>query len=421
MSEKTGWNWESGEKTVQDLSKTSEEVRWLEEWHASPDGEKIACVACTDDAEFSFVVNGEVMENRFEKAICPKFTPDGRLAALVSLDMEWTVAEDGNAWEETYGFLWDMQFGNGSLSVGVQQDMQYGMVVNGTIWDELFENANSFALSPCGKHSAAAVQVQALAQADIFTFQDGVFSLAVDGKVWDMRAMNFWTPVFSNEGGHVACQARKSLYDYTIAVDGKFWSKDFACVWEPSFNPADGSVVAPVRMNGKWGMAKDGEILWQPQFTQLWQQQYSQDGKTLWAICSPKYGKFTVCRDAKPWDCGYLSVTDLSVSPDGNRAAAVGRTPDKGYNVIVDGTAWNGRYDMIWKPIFSDNGSNVAVKVKKGERYNVLVDGKACKEDFDMVFDPVFSPDGTSVLIKGIQGGVYKRIVAPVADFRKEA
>ncbi|WP_018126009.1 electron transfer complex subunit TmcD [Desulfovibrio oxyclinae] len=421
MTDTNGWNWEPGKKTVQNLSEISEDVRWTEEWHASPDGETVACVACTDDAEFSFVVNGEVLENRFEKAICPKFTPDGSLAALVSLDMEWTVAVDGKPWEETYGFLWDMQFGGGKLAVAVQQDMKYGMIVDGKPWDQLFENANQYKLSACGTRSAAAVQAESMGPADIFGFQEGIFSLAVDGKLWDLRAMNVYTPVFSADAGSVACQTRKTLYDYTIAVDGKFWSKDFACVWEPCFNPADKSVVAPVRVSGRWGMARNAEIIWEPRFSQLWQQQFSPDGSALWAICATDFGKFTVCRDAKPWDCTFGAVVDLSLSHDGRRAAALGHNRDSGYNVIVDGTTWSGDYDMAWKPVFSPDGSAVAAKVKKGGRYNIVLDGKPYSEDFDMVFDPVFSPEGDKVLVKGIRNGAYERIVATVGDFRKEA
>lgn len=416
MQNTNGWNWESGRKT-ETFSECAQNSEWLEEWHVSPDGETVAFVACTDAAEFGMCVNGTLSEEKYEKIICPKFTEDGKLVTFVSQDMEWFVSVDGKAWEEGYGFLWDMKSANGKVAVAAQQDMRYGMVHEGKLWDPLFENANNFTLSPDGSKTAAAVQVESLDQADIFKFQKGIFKVAVDGVAMGDMFVNVYNPVFNADASKIACEVRKSLYDYSIAVDGKSWDTDFNGVWAPTFNPTSGAVVAPVRVGGKWGMAENGSLIWQAKYAQLWKQRFTESGD-LWAVCAPEFGKFTMVKNDSPWNVTAAVVYDVAVSPDGSRAAAVARGEDRKYSVMADNKVWPGKFDMVWRPVFSADGAHCAARVDKGDKQTIQLDGKLFGEEFDECFEPAFSPDGTKVLVKARNGAEYVRIVADLGEFK---
>ncbi len=417
MQDTSGWNWDPGKRVVFDTAKIAGEVQWMEEMFISPDGEKAGCVACTAEAEFGVCVNGEFWEERYEKAITPAFTPDGRFMVIVSSDMEWTPAVDGKSWEAGYGFVWGTKFAADSIAVCIQQDMKYGMSLNGEVWPTLYENANNWALSADGKSTAAAVQVERLAAADIAAFKQGVFSIAVNGKAWDEVFMNCYTPAFDPAGKRVACQVRRTLYDYSIAVDGKVWSNNFQCVWEPLFHPVTGQVFAPVRLGGKWGMAADGEVVWSTKWTQLWQPQFNADGSSLYAIGAVDFGKFTVIKNKAAWPVTFPVVRDMVLCPAGERVAAVGKTKDDNYHVVVEGKVWDGDYDMLFAPVFSPDSKHVAIRGKKDDKWVVVVDGKPYSEGFDHSYEPVFSDDSSKVLIKGEQAGKAVRIVAEVKDF----
>ncbi len=418
MQDTGGWNWEPGKKVVFDTSQIAGEVQWIEELYASPDGEKAGCVACTDEAEFGVCVNGEFWEDRYEKAVTPKFTPDGRFVVTVSADMEWTLAVDGQSWPEGYGFVWHQLFGGETIACAVQQDMRYGMSVNGEIWGNLYDNANNFSISADGTRTACAVQVKGMAAADIAAFKAGVFSIAVDGEAWDEQFINCYTPVFSADNSKVACQVRRTLYDYTIAVNGKTWDANFQGTWEPVFNPLSAEVFAPVRVAGKWGMARDGQIDWEAKWAQLWKPQFSADVSNLFAICAVDYGKFTVIRNKAPWQVSFPVMRDLVLCPAGQRAAAIATLDaNTTYTVVVDGKPWQTTFDMLFAPVFSPDSNHVAVRGLIGDKWVVAVNDKIYAQSFDRAFDPVFNSDATKVLIKGAQEGKALRIVANVKDF----
>ncbi|MGE4552132.1 MAG: electron transfer complex subunit TmcD [Desulfovibrionaceae bacterium] len=418
MIDTSGWDWSPGKREVADTAAFAEGAQWVEEFQASPDGEKLAVVVRTEDEDFAVRINGEDWgEDRYEKAYNLRFAPDGRLMACVSVDMEWTMAVDGESWPEGYGFIMRPRFVADSVFCGIQQDMRYGCSLNGAAWETLYDNANQFAADAAGEHTAAVIQAEPLAQADIYKYQSGIFTVAVDGTPWAERFVNCYTPVFAPDASKVACQVRRSLYDYTIAVDGKVWGKNYQCVWEPAFNPATGAVVAPVRVGGKWGLAQDNDMIWDPLYFQLWQQQFSPCGKNIFAICAPSFGEFTVIKNKAPWGVTFPVVTDLRLSPDGQRACAIGRDGDARYHLMLDGAVWPGAYDMLFWPVFSPDSAHVAIRADKGGRQVILVDGKPYGEDFEQAFDPAFSPDSKSVLIKGLKNGKFTRIVAALSDF----
>ncbi|MDQ7834639.1 MAG: WD40 repeat domain-containing protein [Humidesulfovibrio sp.] len=416
MHPPTLWNWEPGQRVILPSVKCPETCAWIEEPHASPDGERLAMLASLADGGFTALVNGEPWENSFDKAWYPRFSPDGRLTAVVQADGMWTLAVDGEAWEESFDYLWGTQFSaeGDVIAACIQSGGEYGLCLDGTTWETLYENANQPTLSADGQSSAAVVQVGSLKPADLDDFAAGVFGVAVNGQSWGVSFMNVWTPTFDPAGKRVAAQVRTSLYDYSIVVDGNKWAANYGCVWEPRFNPATGSVVAPVRMAGAWGLAQDDQIIWEPKFAQCWHQVISQDGKNIAAIVAPQFGAFTVAVNGKPWAISQPVVTDLVVARQGETVAALGNTFNKDWRVMVDGRFWDGTWDMAWTPVISATGGHVAVKVEKAGRQTLVVDGRVYPREFTKVFEPAFSPDGTKLLIRALDKDAFLRIVAEV-------
>jgi hypothetical protein len=418
MGRISSWDWEIGQKTVVDSLSPLQEHEWQEEPYVSPDGETLAAIVKAGDEEFTVRTNNEVWESTFEKLWFLRYSPDGRLTALAQQDMEWAVAVDGEAWGDFNEYQWETKFSadGSSIAAMTKNDNTYSVALNGTPWDTYFENANQYALSANGTRTAAVVQVVSLGQADIEGFKKGVYSVAVDGTVWDSLYVNLWTPTFSPDASRVAAQARVGIYDYTIAVDNKPWAKTFNQVWEPVFHPG-GSVAAPVRIAGKWGVAQDGEILWAPKYAQCLYLQYPAKGEKLWAVVATGYGKFTACCDNVAWSSTFPTVTDLVVSPDGNRAGIIGSESNRNFRIVVDNKAWAGSYDMAWPVAFSADSKNCAAMVEKGGKFHVLINGKPFEKSFDRAWSPVFSEDGSKVLIRAIENNSYVRIVADVAKY----
>jgi hypothetical protein len=209
---------------------------------------------------------------------------------------------------------------------------------------------------------------------------------------------------------------RLNLYDYTIAVNGTPWTKTFACVWEPVFHPTRGTVMAPVRVQGKWALAENGEIIWGQRFIQLWQTQFSSDGKKLAAIVSPKFGRWTVAVDGFPWSATFGDmVTDLVFSPDGSRIAAT--VKDNGrWTVAADGRSWQNTFDAVGKPVFSQDGRQLAARVERNGKYTIAVNDRTWRNACDAAWDPVFHPGGDKILLRTIETGTYFRRVLPVAE-----
>ena len=419
MGKISSWDWEPGQKTVVKSLSPLEGHEWQEEPYVSPDGETIAAIVKVGDGEFSIRTNDSVWEATFEKIWYPKFSPDGRLTAICQQDMEWVLAVDGEMMGETTDYIWDTMFSeDGSVIATMCKSMeQYGMSVNGEPWENLYENVNMPALSKDGAHTAGVAQVESLGAADLEGFKRGVYSVVVDGTPWERRYVNVWSPVISPKGDSVAAACRTSVYNYTITVDDKPWDKIYNQVWEPVFNPKDGSVVAPVRIAGKWGVDRNGETLWAPRYVQCFYLQYDASGEKLWGVVATSYGQFTACVNNAPWGETFPTVSDLVVSPDGQRAAILASSYNEDFRIVVDGTPWSGTYDMAWPAVFSPDSKTVAAKVEKNGRYRILVNGKSYERDFDAVWPPIFSEDGTKVLIRAIENNSYVRIVAEVCNF----
>jgi hypothetical protein len=417
MDDHKHWDWTPGSRTIADLRRRAGDFEWREEFQVSPDGERIATVVKLGESS-TVCVSGDFWYLEFDKIWYVRYSPDGRLTALALVEGDWTLVVDEKLWPETYTYLWGTMFDRKgeNIAASVQQEMRYGMVTNGEIWGTLFENANSFTISPSGGSTAAVVQTVSLGQADTETFAKGCYSVAVNGDVWSRNFVNAWTPVFDRLGKRLAVQVRTTMQEYTIAVDGEAWPVTYPSVWEPCFD-SDGSVLAPVRPGPGWAIARDGRLVCKPEFTQLWGLQ-SVNGH-IYAIVAPRFGRWTVAIDCVPWRNDRAEALDqLTIHGASGRIAARAKL-DNRWTMIVDQRFWERKYDMVWGPVFSPDGSRVAAKVESGGRSTIAVDDRLYREEFDEVWEPIFGPDGDRILIRAIRGNDYLRIVAKLEEFAR--
>ena len=155
MQEPEAWNWEPGDQTVP-LNGWKNQYQWVEEPQASPDGESVAAIVKQDEAEFTICVNGAPWESSFEKIWHLRYSPDGRLAALVADTGAWTVACDGQSWENQFDYAWDLSFSpdGAHISVCIQQAMQYAMAAaKSAFWTLNTARPSSVAGISCVKSS----------------------------------------------------------------------------------------------------------------------------------------------------------------------------------------------------------------------------------------------------------------------------
>ena len=408
MEDQKRYDWEP---SVRKLGETEmlPETAWQEEWQISPDCESFAAVSALEDGTFTVRLNGALWETRTDKMYNCQFAPDGRLTALSQSDGEWAIVVDDAESEEHADYLWGTRFNKaGTIAVPMQTGMEYGMLVDGAPWEQLYTAATDFVLSETGK-TAAVVQTAGLGQADLEGFSKGIYTIAVDGQAWEECYLNAWSPCFDREGHRVASTVRVTPYEYTISINGQRWSETYPCAWEPIFEPKSGDVIAPIRKEGKWGLARNGSLFWKPMFAQCWAPQAAAtDGEYIWAVAAPSYGAFTVACNATPWNCRFPSVTDLVLSSDGKHAAALGSQNNSRFQIAVDGKVWDDAFDMAWPVVFSPAGDRAAAKVRRG-KFALYVDGNAVIENLDGVWNPTFSPDGTVLLFCSLKDGVFSR------------
>ena len=409
MEDQKRYDWEP---SVREIGNTAllPECAWQEEWQIAPDCESFAAVSALDDGTFTLRRNDALWETRSDKMYNCQFAPDGRLTALSQSDGEWSLVVDDEEGEEKADYLWGTRFNaQGTIAVPMQTGMEYGMLVNGAPWEQLYTAATDFVLSE-GGNTAAVVQIAGLGQADLEGFRKGIYTVAVNGEAWEESYLNAWSPCFDKEGHRVACTVRVTPYEYTISINGQRWGETYPCAWEPVFEPQSGDVIAPIRKEGKWGLARNGSLFWKPAFAQCWTPKAaSAEGQYVWAVVAPSYGAFTVACNATPWSCRFPSVTDFTLSPDGKRAAALGSRNNSEFRIMVDGKVWDEAFDMAWPTVFAPTGEHVAAKVRRNGKYALFCDGKPVIDELDGVWNPTFSPDGSVLLFCSLKDGVFSR------------
>ena len=428
----SGMDWDAKEKMITDIDEWKSRFAEVRPFTVSDDGEKIGAVVQTNDETFTVSVNGMPWDETFEKVWSLRFRNDGKAACLVFRDDAWTVALDGQLWNEKFDYAWNLQIApNGrAIGINIKKADQYGVCLEDKPWAQGFADVRNLFISPDGTKAAASVAVQRLAEADIFNFQKGVWTAALNGVPWNKNFVNVWGLDISADSRHVAAETRINLYDYAIIVDGTMWPQTFKCVCEPRFTPKN-NVVAPVKIAQGWTLALDGEPIWKT-FVQVWPPKFSSDGRKTAAVVAQEFGRWTIAVDGTAWKQTFSdTVLDPVFSPDGKRVAAIAKESKDPMNmgsslhsipgndrwtIVVDGNPWEQNFDMIWNPVFSPDGSTVAAKAEIKGKYCIAVNGKAGKELFDALWSPLFSPRGDKLLVRCIKDGKYYRNVVALDE-----
>lgn len=414
-------SWDVDRRVVADLRPVYEQFDAVGQWQASSDGLHVAAAVTLEDGSQQVCVDGTPWEAVYEKAWHLRFGPDGRLAALVRLDDQWTVAVDGQEWPERFDYVWNTKFSrDGSvIAAQIKRDARHSVALDGVAWDKDFLSIRDFTLSDDGKHAAAAAQSVELAEADIFKFMQGTWSVVVDGELWGRNFVNAYDPRFSEDGKHVAAQVRTAPFEYTIAQDAQPWTAVFGCVWAPAFRGTTHKVVAPVRVGGAWTVAEDGATSWNHRFVQLWRVQVTADGKHLAAVVAPSFGQWTIAVDDAVWACSFDSaVLDPRFAEDGKHVAAAVRHAGK-WTIAVDGAAWGAGFDRVGEPVFVPGSASVLARVEQNGAHRLARDGRTVGASYQWLWDPVVSPDGRRVLVRGMQDQRYVREVADLSQLEK--
>lgn len=416
------WDWTSEQKMLADTTKWKDQFEDVWEPYISPDGGKIASIVKIGEGEFNIAVNKETWgEEPFEKIWYSRFSPDGRLTALITKDMEWTMAVDGKPWEQMYEYIWDTKFSADGkvIAATTKQDGVYGITVDGKTWEcpTNLESIASHVISPDGKTLAAIAQTVPLGQADIDGFLKGTWSVVVNGKPWKDNYVDIYGLTISDDGKNIAVEYRAAICEYGIVVNETPWNEKFGCTWEPVFHPTNSDeITTPVRQGGLWFLATNGRIVWDKGFVSLLYQTYSPDGHKIAAAVAPSFAKWTVAVDGRLWSTTFNEcLLKPCFSPDGRKVAVIAK--DSGnWILVVDGTVLGEGYENIWPPAFSPNGDKVIYKVEKNGKYYVAVNGKIKGKEYEALWNPVVSPDGTKVMICGVEAGKYYRKVVLLSD-----
>jgi len=416
------WDWTSEQKMLADTTKWKDQFEDVWEPYISPDGGKIASIVKIGEGEFNIAVNKETWgEEPFEKIWYSRFSPDGRLTALITKDMEWTMAVDGKPWEQMYEYIWDTKFSADGkvIAATTKQDGVYGITVDGKTWEcpTNLESIASHVISPDGKTLAAIAQTVPLGQADIDGFLKGTWSVVVNGKPWKDNYVDIYGLTISDDGKNIAVEYRAAICEYGIVVNETPWNEKFGCTWEPVFHPTNSDeITTPVRQGGLWFLATNGRIVWDKGFVSLLYQTYSPDGHKIAAAVAPSFAKWTVAVDGRLWSTTFNEcLLKPCFSPDNRKVAVIAK--DSGnWILVVDGTVLGEGYENIWPPAFSPNGDKVIYKVEKNGKYYVAVNGKIKGKEYEALWNPVVSPDGTKVMICGVEAGKYYRKVVLLSD-----
>ncbi len=121
----------------------------------------------------------------------------------------------------------------------------------------------------------------------------------------------------------------------------------------------------------------------------------SPDGERLGAVVEMEPDRLRVVANGEPWADELEKALQLQFTADGRLLSLV-RVDDE-WTVGVDGELWPERWEFVWNPKLTPDGSAIAVQIKRDMAYSIAVNGKAWEENFFSLREYALSDDGQHV------------------------
>lgn len=163
---------------------------------------------CPRRRHFYRTLDGALWETRTDKMYNCQFAPDGRLTALSQSDGEWAIVVDDAESEEHADYLWGTRFNKaGTIAVPMQTGMEYGMLVDGAPWEQLYTAATDFVLSETAKPPPWS-RPPGLARPIWKASARASIPSPSTGQAWEECYLNACAPLLRQEGHRVASTVR---------------------------------------------------------------------------------------------------------------------------------------------------------------------------------------------------------------------
>ncbi|MEZ4526668.1 MAG: WD40 repeat domain-containing protein [Desulfobacterales bacterium] len=113
-----------------------------------------------------------------------------------------------------------------------------------------------------------------------------------------------------------------------------------------------------------------------------------------------------VVADLGKWKEEFEFIEEPMASPNGEKVAAVVKTPDEERSVCVNGEQWESAFEKIWFLRFAPDGRLVCIVSDTGE-WTVAIDGETWENRFAYVWNLRFTEDGSRIIAAAQNDGKY--------------
>ena len=235
----------------------------------------------------------------------------------------------------------------------MQTGMEYGMLVDGAPWEQLYTAATDFVLSETGK-TAAVVQTAGLGQADLEGFQQG--------HLYHRRRRPSMGRVLPERVVALLRQGRPPGRQHRARHAVRIYHFHQRPALERNLPLCVGTHLrAQIRRRHR-AHPQGRQMGPRPQRLPLLEAHVravlgASGSRHRRRIHLGRRRAFLRCLhrglQRHPVELPFPSVTDLVLSPDGKHAAALGSQNNSRFQIAVDGKVWDDAFDMAWPVVFS--------------------------------------------------------------------
>lgn len=240
--------------------------------------------------------------------------------------------------------------------------------------------------------------------AAVVNLDEMVFSVCVNGEVWEEEYEKIWSLTSVSDSGFAAFVARDE--EWTLSVNGQEWTHWCDFIWQMMKSP-DGRVLgAAFQSDSEYGVIVN-DTPWEDRYENLTGAVMAADGTSAAVVqvvpmpgadvAAFKKGVFSVACNGIPKDRRFLNIWDISFDAAGRQMGYGVRTDRESYGIVQNDTLWENRFESVWKPEFLDENSLLAPVRINGKWQLYKNDAPFWQNQYDQLWHLTLSPNGKDV------------------------